>query len=563
MPSESLGEIRLILCFRTFARMRFLAVGALALFISCGSSNSSLDRSKVFRYNESKGITSLDPAQARTMGNIWATAQLFNGLVQLDDSMRIQPCIAQSWELLDDGTVYAFHLRRDVFFHDHPDFVNGVGRRVTAHDFVYSFSRILDERTLSPGRWVFAQLDMSRDGGFKAVNDTLLHVFLKRPFPPFLGMLSMPYCAVVPKEVCEVSGKGFGRSPVGTGPFKFKEWHEGVKLVMHRNTRYFELDDQNTRLPYLDAIGVTFITDAQSVFLEFLNDNLDMLSGLEDGSFKDALLTPSGKLQPEMEGKVVMHTMPFLNTEYLGFVMDSTQSVMNGSPLRFKEVRQAINYGFDRHRMMRYIRNNIGDPGEHGFLPNGIPGMNTRRVRGYSYDPQKARELLAEAGFPEGRGLPEIILHTTSQYLDLCEFMQHQLGEIGIKLRIEVNPSATHGALVSNGQVAFFRKSWMADYADAENYLSLFLSSNRTPNGPNYTMYSSSKYDELYDSALNEPIDSLRYAIYQKMDSLIIDDAPIVVLYYDEVLRFTKPNIEGLQVNAMNQLSLKRVRKGS
>jgi ABC-type transport system substrate-binding protein len=141
--------------------------------------------------------------------------------------------------------------------------------------------------------------------------------------------------------------------------------------------------------------------------------------------------------------------------------------------------------------------------------------------------------------------------------------MQHQLGEIGIKLRIEVNPGATHGALVSNGQVAFFRKSWMADYADAENYLSLFLSSNRTPDGPNYTMYSSSKYDELYDSALNEPIDSLRYAIYQKMDSLIIADAPVVVLYYDEVLRFTKPNIEGLQVNAMNQLSLKRVRKGS
>jgi len=534
---------------------------AVMLLIGCGNRKEKKDGRSVFRYNESKGITSLDPAHARTMGNIWATNQLFNGLVQLNDSLLVQPSIAHRWDIAEGGKLYAFHLRSDVFFHDHPLFEAGTGRKVTAHDLVASFKRILDEKTLSPGRWVFAQVDLARNGGFEAINDTLLHIYLKRSFPPFLGMLSMPYCAVVPHEVCDALGQDFGRTPVGTGPFQFKEWHENVKLVLHRNPRYFETDEDGAPLPYLDAIGVTFITDAQSVFLEFLKGNLDMLSGLEDGSFKDALLTPNGRLQADMEGKVVMQTLPFLNTEYLGFVMDTTLEVMRNSPLRFKKVRQAINYGFDRKRMMRYIRNNIGSPGEHGFLPNGLPGIDGARTVGYSYDPQRSRALLAEAGFPNGEGLPEIVLHTTSQYVDLCEFVQHQLGEVGIKLRIEVNPGATHGALVNNGQVAFFRKSWMADYADAENYLSLFVSSNRTPNGPNYTMFSNAEYDRMYASALREGNDTIRYTTYQQMDSLIMSEAPVVVLYYDQVMRFLQPDISGLQPNAMNLLSLKRVKK--
>ncbi len=549
--------------FITFAQMR-LALFSLVVMLAmgCGTPQTENDSSTVFRYNESKGITSLDPAQARTMGNIWATSQLFNGLVQLDANMQVQPCISSTWEVKEGGKVYAFHLRKDVQFHTHPLLNNGEGRTVTAHDFVRSFNRVLDEKTLSPGRWVFAQVDLQRDGGFKAENDTLLYIYLKQPFPPFLGMLTMPYCAVVPHEVTDALGKDFGRSPVGTGPFRFEAWHEGVKLVLHRNPNYFERDSTGHALPYVDAVGITFITDAQSVFLEFLKGELDMLSGLEDGSFKDALLTPNGKLQPDMQGKVVMQTMPFLNTEYLGFVMDTTLPLMRNNPLRIKQVRQAINYGFDRQRMMRYIRNNIGSPGDHGFLPSGLPGLDGKQTKGYTYNPQKARELLTQAGFPNGKGLPEIVLHTTSQYLDLCEYMQHQLSEMGITLRIEVNPAATHGALVSNSQVAFFRKSWMADYAEAENYLALFLSSNRTPNGPNYTHFNNPTYDLMYAKALAETNDSARYWLYAQMDSLIMEDSPIVVLYYDQVMRFTQPNISGLAPNAMNLLSLKRVKKG-
>lgn len=515
----------------------------------------------MFRYNESKGITSLDPAQARSMGNIWAVSQLFNGLVQLDDDMQVSPCIARDWKILDSGLVYRFMLRSDVFFHDHPLFPDEAGRKVTAHDFVYSFERILDEGTLSPGRWVFRPVDTDSGAPFVAENDSVLTIRLREPFPAFLSMLSMPYCAVVPIEMTEALGRDFGRSPVGTGPFRFHEWHEGMKLVFHRNDNYFEVDSDGQRLPYMDAVGISFIADGQSVFLEFMLGNLDMLSGLEDGSFKDALLSTQGHLRPELSEQVVMQTMPFLNTEYLGFLMDTTLPAMQGSPLGVKEVRQAINFGFDRKRMMRHIRNNIGEPGEGGFLPPGLPGSEKVSSFGYSYDPQRARELLAKAGFPNGKGLPSITLHTTSQYLDLCEFMQHQLNEVGITLKLEVNPGATHGALVNNAQVPFFRKSWIADYADAENQLSLFYSANHTPQGPNYTLYHNSEFDRLYDLARTESDIAVRNRIYTTMDSLMMTDAPLVILYYDQVLRFTRPWIDGLSTNAMNLLTLKTVRK--
>lgn len=534
----------------------FLAITV--LFSFCAEKNNNSDKT-VFRYNESKGVTSLDPAQSRTMGNIWATTQLFNGLVQLNDKMEVVPNIAKRWELSEDGLIYRFFIRSDVSFHDHELFENGKGRSVVAADFEYSFNRILDDRTLSPGRWIFNAVDLNKKGGFYAVNDSVFEIYLKHSFPPFLGILSMQYCSVVPKEIVENLGKDFGRKPIGTGPFKYHDWHEGIKLVLHKNEDYFERDSAGTRLPYLDAIGVSFIPDPQSIFLEFMKGNLDMLSGLEDGSYKDALITSNGNLQPEMKDKVVMLSEPFLNTEYLGFLL--TDSV-NGEPnlLNNKLIRQAINYGFDRVKMMRYIRNDIGAPGNHGFLPTGLPGEELR-VNGYSYNIQKAKQLLAEAGYPAGKGLGEIPLFTTSQYLDLCEYMQHQLQEVGIRLRIEVNPGATHGALVANSQVPFFRKSWIADYADAENYLSLFYSKNLTPNGPNYTLFSNETYDQLYELSLSTTVDSLRYSFYAQMDSIIVEEAPVVVLYYDQVLRFVHKNVTGLSSNSMNGLSLKTVRK--
>ncbi len=217
----------------------------LFLMASCKERTERSDSREIFRYNESKGISSLDPAQARNQTIIWPVTQLFNGLLAMDSALNIVPSIAKSWKLSPDGRRYRFILRNDVYFHDHPAFEEGKGRLVNARDFVYSFSRILDPSVASPGRWVFSKLDSRHPSshlGVIAVNDTVLEIFLTEPFPPFPGILTMPYCSVVPQEVVEAEGEEFSRHPVGTGPFKFQNWREEEKLVLSRNDNYFEKD---------------------------------------------------------------------------------------------------------------------------------------------------------------------------------------------------------------------------------------------------------------------------------------------------------------------------------
>jgi peptide/nickel transport system substrate-binding protein len=196
------------------------------------------------------------------------------------------------------------------------------------------------------------------------------------------------------------------------------------------------------------------------------------------------------------------------------------------------------------------------------MIPKGMPGYNAGSTYGYTYNPQLARELLAEAGFPAGRGLPPITLSTNASYLDLCQYIQSELVKIGVDLKIDVSPPATLRENMAQSRVPFFRGSWIADYPDAENYLSLFYSGNHTPAGPNYTLYSNPEFDRLYQSTIVNVSDSVRIPLYTRLDSLVMADAPVIVLFYDQVLRFTGKHIAGLGSNPMNLLVLKNVKKG-
>lgn len=539
-----------------------LVVISLIILTACGSDSLHDYDSTVFRYNESKGITSLDPAFARSLPLIWPVHQLYNGLVQLSDSLTVEPSIAQSWAVDESGLRYTFNLRTDVYFHSSPLFPDGKGRRVVANDFMYSFGRILNPAVASPGAWIFSVLDTDHPNtthGLRAINDSTLAIYLTKPFPAFLGLLSMPYAYVVPHEVVEHYGKDFRSNPIGTGPFYFKHWKEGEKLVLRKNPNYFEVDESGQRLPYLEAVNISFITDKQSEFLEFLLGSIDYISGIHTTS-KDELLTRAGALNPKYADRVKMLTGPYLNTEYLGILVDTTLDIMKSHPLGKLEVRKAIAYGFDRERMMTYLRSNMGYPAHNGFVPKGMPGFSDR-VKGYSYNPELARALLAKAGYPNGSGLEPIVLSTTSDYLDIAEFIQHQLADVGIPLRVEVFPGPAYREMMASSRLRLFRGSWVADYADAENYLSLFLSENFSPGGPNYTHFANSEFDSLYQKALRISSDAERYVVYNQMDSLAMSQVPVVPLFYDKVVRFVNPRVEGMTTNPMNMLNLKRVRK--
>lgn len=528
-------------------------LSTILLAAGCGQ-NKTADNKQVFHYNQESGISSLDPAFARDQATGWAVNMLYNGLLQLDSNLRLQPAIAQRWEVDEAGTTYRFWLRQDVLFHTNKCFKESKTRKVTASDFVYSFNRLINSETASPGAWIFNG-KLAGDG-FYALNDSVFEIRLNAPFPPLPELLTMGYCSVVAEEAVRFYGSAFRENPVGTGPFQLAFWYENEALSLHKNPAYFEFDGKQ-RLPYLDAVMVHFLPDKQSAFLAFLQNKLDFISGV-DPAFKDDVLKKDGSLQAKYEGKIALQKSAYLNTEYLGILLDPQQKAQHPA-LADKRVRQALNYGFDRVQMIRYLRNNIGIPGTAGLIPPGLPGFDSTLLGHYSYQPEKARQLLKEAGY--GDKPLKLQLETNPAYLDLCIFIQRQWQQLGVELSINTSPGPTLRQLIGKGEATMFRASWIADYPDAENYLALAYGPNETPNGPNYTRFKNDRFDQWYRQAMQEPTVTKRAAIYQQQNALLVEEAPYIVLYYDQVLRLLKPGISGLSTNAMNVLDLKRVKK--
>lgn len=522
------------------------------LLTACHSGKK--DNRQVFYYNETTGIATLDPAFAKNQSIMWAIHQLYNTLVEVDSNLNIVPSLAKSWDVNADRTLYTFHLRNDVFFHDDAAFAGGKGRKMVAADVVYSFNRIIDPATASSGAWVFN--GRIADKGFVAIDDTTMQIKLQRPFHPIMGILSMQYCSIVPHEVVEKYGKDFRRHPCGTGPFQFKVWQEGEALVMTKNPRYWERDEAGKQIPYLDAIQVSFFDNKATEFLQFRQNQLHFVNDI-DPSFKDEILTKAGELREQWKGKIILQKHSYLATEYFGILVDENNPLVKNSPLRIKAVRQAINYAINRKQLMMYLRNSIGTPAEAGFVPEGLPSRNTELVKGYPYNPAKALELLRTAGFADTKKMPVIKLLTIPIYADIASFAAKQLEEVGINVQVEVVQKSLLLEQTAKSEALFFRGSWIADYPDAENYMAMFYSKNPAP--PNYTRYKNPAFDVLYEKALEETNDSLRYILYRQMDQMVINDAPVVPVWYDMAIHLVSPNVENMHTNALNLLELRKV----
>jgi peptide/nickel transport system substrate-binding protein len=583
-----------------------LAAAAAGLAACGGPAQSAADERRVFRYNQPEALTSLDPAFTRNQANIWAVSQLYNGLLELDSTLQPAPALARRYEISPDGLTYTFWLRKRVFFHEDSvlfgspealaaldrkeaedeaeshgrpvDYENResirIGpppttRQVTAADFVYSFKRLLDAKTASPGGWIFrGKVLEDRQGNisdtcFVAANDSTLRIHLKEPFIPFLSILTMPYAFVVPHEAVEKYGKDFREHPVGTGPFRFKLWDTGNVLLLHKNPGYWRHDAKGQVLPYLDAVQISFIADRKTEFLTFLQGKLDFLSGIREGS-RDLVMNTDGTVRADFQGRFTVQKAPYLNTEYLGFQLDSAnltgEQAAQGRALRKPLVRQALNYAINRPELVAYVLNHVGVPGTSGFVPAALPSFSPEKVPGYTYQPQRARQLLAAAGYGPGQPL-RLRLSTVAERKAVAEYLQKNWADVGVQVQIDINQAATQQELVDNGRAAFFSKSWLGDYPDAENYLSLFYSPNFSPGGPDKTHFKSPEYDALYNKARREQDAARRTGLYQQMDRLIVAESPVVSLYYDEVIRLTQNNVRGLAPNPMNQLLLERVRK--
>lgn len=549
------------------------------LFYSCGGREPSpSERRDTFCYNEPDGIASLDPAVASYRSAMWAGSQIFNGLVELDTSLRIVPCIARSWSVDPTGIEWTFTLRTDVWFHRDPCFGAQGTRRVTAADVQYSIERICDASTASTGLWAFRKrIDGANDfhqgtrqgrsgsiRGITVLNDSVIRIRLTKPFAPFLAVLTMSYAWIVPREAVQAYGRNFGRHPVGTGPFMFDRWTQDIELSLRRNPQYFKADASGRRLPYLEYVRISFLRDPKNEFLEFSRGHLDMVNNV-DGSFAPTIFDAKGALRPPYDRFKVYRTAA-QSVEYYGILLDTSFAAARNVPLaRSKLLRQALNLAIDRHRIVTYVTHGRGIPASYGVLPPTMPGFSAS-VRGYRYDPDSAKRLLAIAGFPDGKGLPSLLLQlgNSERTAAVAEAVQEMWRSIGVRADLRMVDFPQHLSMVRAGDLAMWRTSWLGDYPDPENFLALFITSNIAPNGPNTTRIARADLDSLYAQALDPTLSiEQRSSLYNRMERIIIEEAPWIFLYYDVVLRLTQPTVHGFIVDGADRLVLEHVSKTS
>ena len=560
--------------------LRSLTIGLVIcsfLVHSCvGHKPSPSESNTTFCYNEPDGLLSLDPAQASYRSALWTTSHLYNGLVELDSALHVAPCIARSWSVDLSGVEWTFTIRNDVWFHPDPCFGQKRTRRVVAQDVKYSLERICDARTKSTGLWAFRTTILGADefhqatragksGSIQVIfveNDSVLKIRLTKPFAPFLAVLTMPYGSIIPREAIEAYGADHGRHPVGTGPFMFGTWNQDRELTLTRNPRYFKTDSVGRRLPYLETIRISFLRDPKNEFLEFSRGQFDLVSNVDE-SFVSTVFEPNGTLRPPYDRFRVLKRAA--NTvEYYGILMDTSLSMGRTSPLvRNRFLRQALNYAIDRHRIVTYLLNGRGQPALNGVLPPSMPGFSSS-VKGYRYDPDEARRLLALAGYPNGKGLPTLLLQlgNSQRTASIAEAIQAQWKEIGVNVELRQVDFPQHLSMVRAGDLALWRTSWIGDYPDPENFLALFIHANIAPNGPNTTRIDRRDLDSLYAAALSPRLSfDERAALYQRMEQIVVEEAPWIFLYYHVVLRVFNPNVKGLTLDGSDRLLLERVFK--
>lgn len=556
-------------------------VSSVALFLlsSCGGDDSGSKGGQmakggiayggVFKLNEVQDFRNLYPLSVTDVISQRISNQVYEGLVELDQSnLTIKSCLAERWDVNKDATVFTFFIREGVKFHDDPCFPNGRGRDVTAADVKYCFDRIC---AADPGNkmfWLFKDKVIGANeyyestlnntpleggvSGIQVIDKNVIEIRLKFPFAGFLNILGHNACWIYPKEAVEEYDMEMRVHCVGTGPFRIKNIKEGEVVFLERNPHYWEIDQFGNQLPYLDGIKVTFNKDKKTEILEFRKMNLDMVYKLPLELVDEVL----GDLEEAKKGGNIPFEMqigPALNLFYYGFQHES--KIFNNI-----HVRKAFNYAIDRESIVTFTLQGEGKPALYGVVPP-FKGWDYEKVNGYNFDVEKAKTHMAKAGYPGGRGFPQLTLQINSDGGDIniqtAEVIQKMLEEnLNIDIEIEVLPMSQHLELVESGKTNFWRSGWIADYPDPENFLTLFYSAHISQESKersylNTFRYKSAAFDSLYETALREIDMSKRFEILRRADQVVMDDAAIMPIFYEENTRLLQMHVKHFPLNAM------------
>jgi len=506
----------------------------------------------LFVYNAADGIRSLDPARATDLETLWIVDQLYEGLLELDDALHVVPALAESWSVSEDGLTLGFRLRSDAVFHD--------GSPLHAEDVVQSFGRMLDPDEALPGRWVLDGL--RKESGIEAIGEDSLVLRLEAPNPVFPSLLATPQASIL-------KGGGLEGDPnlddLGTGPFLLKGWLAETAMVLHRHPLYWMRDDEGRRLPRLEGVRIEFNREEGAEMLGFRQGRYDFVSAPKP-EWMEVFFEENGEWKEEWKGRFERHSVPFLKTDYIGLLMDSASYASLGVVPIDARVRRAMSLAIDRRLLVQELRAG-GASVARGFVPHGMPGFteNERPLHPHLlHDPEAARALLTEVGIGTEPPLARRSLGTLGPKpatAELAAALQHAWSEFGLDIAIDVAPSGIDAERVARSEVPLFRKSWLADYPDAENFLGLFDSDRWTPGGPNYTRYADPRVDSLLHAASLLPTGEKRLALMREAERLVLDAMPVIPLWHDDVVHLVSTDWSGWRVTPNNRLDLRRVER--
>ena len=536
----------------------------------------------VFRMNELEDFKNLYPLAIIDVVSHRIANQVYEGLVKLNPAdLTVTPGVAYRWETNETQTTWTFHLRKGVKFHDNACFADGKGREVKASDFKYCLDKLCESNANNSFfeitfkdrvKGATEYFNTSKTGkpaeggvaGIKAVDDSTLTIELINPNSGFLNILSTPAGYVYPKEAFEKYGIDMRTQCVGTGPFMIKTVKEGDVVILEKNPNYWDFDKDGNQLPYLDAIKYTFVKEKKSEMLEFQRGNLDMVFRIPIEMYKEIM----GDYQNANARKTdfEIQTTAALATNYYGML--AVHPAFNK-----KEVRLAFNYAIDRNKIVDFTLQGQGQAGNYGVIPPveafKKAGMNFDSLKGYSYDVDKAKQLMKQAGYPDGKGFPKIVLTINSgggeRNQQVAEVIQKMLKEnIGVTVDINVVPFAEQIDAYQSGKLEFFRTAWIADYPDPVSFLGLFYGKSvpATMNEKSFTntsRFSNAAFDAKFEAAMKEPDNAKRAVLFRECDQILIDEGALLPLFYDENDRLVQKNVRNFPINAMEYRDFTRV----
>lgn len=513
-------------------------------------------------------ILSLYPPEAYAFQDIKVIHQVYEGLMR-PDPLTSEPVLglAQSFQVSEDRLTYRFDLRTNARFHDNVCFPKGIGRTFTAHDVKTCFERLCIATENNTNDWIFGELVVGAEAlheasvfgntavqhvsGIVVVNDSVLEIQLKQPSHDFLHRLALPATYIYPTEAIEHYGSELNRQMVGTGPFRQKTV-EGTKLIeLERHPNYWDTDENDVQLPYLDGIRFQVIKSAekQAALLQSNQLHVSCPEYIDLGVF----MTDT-QLKASMQNLQLL-VGPQLFTSFYGFGLHK-ELFAN------KALRQAINYAIDREAIVKAVFSGRGIAATNGITPPGIEGYDISKIDGYAFNPKKAKQLLSAAGYPDGKGLPVVTLNINNKKREVnaqVAFMVQQMlmEQLNIEVDIEILPFDDHLMIVAAGEASFWRDGWISDYANPENFLHLLYGKEvpknvNAPSGINTVRFTDEEFDAHYESAqrtnnLGETLDA-----FMEAEQRAIDEAAIVPLYYLNSYLIATKAVQNLTVNLSN-----------